>query len=100
MIADARSRMSPIALLNSVVTGVITLEGAIRRTGCDLHSVKRGVDLYVAGTLALVLSAHLGPKLVRRGRRGTRCGGDRHRGDPGRQNWCDVVDSDPHNYLP
>ena len=53
MIADARSRMSPIALLSLVVTGVITLEGAIRRAGCDRHSVKRGVDLYVAGTLAL-----------------------------------------------
>ena len=53
MIADARSRVSPIALLNSVVTGVITLEGAIRRAGCDPRSVKRGVDLYVAGTLAL-----------------------------------------------
>jgi hypothetical protein len=53
MIADARSRMSPIALFSLVVTGVITLEGAIRRAGCDRHIVKRGVNLYVAGTLAL-----------------------------------------------
>jgi hypothetical protein len=53
MIAGARSRMSPIGLLSLVVTGVITLEGTIRRAGCDRHSVKRGVDLYVAGTLAL-----------------------------------------------